>query len=202
MSFRYLMADMLILGWRRRFAKYVIQLGYRVFSLRRAARIGSPHYKIHCQFLRFFVNSSSPRLTQHASMVSYLRSFFGGYASGLQSDSKNHKRSASMPSAAAANPNLSYIYAAPGTTPPVALRANRERSNSYVLGRANYSGPSPLRYPTYNSGSASQSTSHLVSSEPPPKLTRTHIYRTTSDKPGDRRASFIRLSRYKFLNKP
>jgi len=124
-------------------------------------------------------------------MASYFRSFFSGHPSnGHQANSKTHKRSASTPSAAAVNPNLSYIYAAPGTTPS---GASRERPHVHAA-RPGYSGPSPLRYPTYDASSvrSKQSThSQMPLPVPPPQLqqkpARTHLYRTTSNKPGDRR---------------
>jgi hypothetical protein len=141
-----------------------------------------------------------PRSThsQKAIMVSYFRSFFGGHSSSsLQGDPKTHKRSTSAPSAAAVNPNLSYIYTAPGTTPSVASQTSRERSNSHV-----HAAPSPLRYPTYDTGSAnlkqpsSQAPLHvspLQQSSLQQKPARVHLYRTTSDKPGDRRSYWFQF---------
>ena len=115
-------------------------------------------------------------------MVSYFRNFFGGHSSSnLQDNPKTHKRSSSTPSAASANPNLSYIYAAPGTTPSVASRPSHERSHSYA------NAPSPLRFPTYDS--TSPKSTQTASQQPPiqPKPTRMRLYRTTSETPGDRR---------------
>lgn len=129
-------------------------------------------------------------------MASYFRNFFGVQPSlsgvGTQ-NSKSHKRSPSAPTISA-DPSLSYIYAAPGTTPSSSSSKTRERSNSYV---ARTNTPSPLRYAAYDSGSARSKGEHSRSSLPPlgqppsqppsHKPSRVHVYRSTGNKPGDRR---------------
>lgn len=144
-------------------------------------------------------------------MASYFRNFFGVQPAlsgvGTQ-NSKSHKRSPSAPTTPT-DPSLSYIYAAPGTTPSSSSSKTRERSNSYV---ARTNTPSPLRYAAYDSGSRSkgqqsrpslpplQPPSLQPSSQPSPhKSTRVHVYRTTGNKPGDRRKCSISTSINVFL---
>jgi hypothetical protein len=165
------------------------------FLLKNGASVSSLLWPLRqCPILR--------KSTHSATMASYFRNFFGGHpSSNLQGNSKTHKRSASTPSAASANPNLSYIYAAPGTTPSVASQASRERSNSHVhAARANYNGPSPLRYPTYDPDFARST--QPAPQQPPlqSKPGRMHLYRTASDKPGDLRPCLFQLFYLTILN--
>lgn len=142
------------------------------------------------------------------AMASYFRNFFGVQPSlsgvGTQ-NSKSHKRSPSAPTTSA-DPSLSYIYAAPGTTPSSSSSRTRERSNSYV---ARTNTPSPLRYAAYDSGSTRSKGQYSRPSLPPlaqppsqppsHKPSRVHAYRSTGNKPGDRRKSSASASLNVFL---
>ena len=142
--------------------------------------------------------------THSSTMASYFRNFFGGHpSSNLQGNSKTHKCSASMPSAASANPNLSYIYAAPRTTPSVASQTSREWSHSHDhAARANYNGPSPLWYPTYDPDSARSTQPVPQQPSLQSKPGQMHLYRTSSDKPGDRCPCLFQLFYHMTLNQP
>lgn len=205
MRSRCFVTSMLILASRCRLTQCAMQ-GFPSFLLQVQAcnSIGGFYYKVKFHLRCFSSRSSFPPLAiyswdllsfRKAIMPSYFRSFFIGHSSSSpQNNSKSHKRSASASSAAAVNPNLSYIYAASGRTPSAASREGRERSQHAA--RINYNGSSPLRYPTYDAGSVSskESSSQALLHVPPPqqpsiqqKPTRMHLYRTTGNAPGDRR---------------
>ena len=163
----------------------------RVFPFHRAICLCLLYHKVELHFHPFSILPSFPLVR---SMVSYFRNLFGGSnsSSNLQRNPKTHKRSSSTPSAASVNPNLSYIYAVPGTTPSVASQPSHEWSHNHVnAARTNFNGPSPLRYPTYNSNSANSTQPASQQPSMQSKPARMRLYRTTSETPGDRRPSLF-----------
>ncbi|KAL0960286.1 hypothetical protein HGRIS_011913 [Hohenbuehelia grisea] len=119
------------------------------------------------------------------TMPSYWRNPFKAQPSA-SGEPKSHQRSQSTPQPI----EVGYIYAAPSSTPSTASSTStslgsRKRSNSYMGSRTAI--PSPLRYPTYDSGTFSAKSQTTAQQIQPSRLP---MYRRSSYKSGDRDAPY------------